>query len=83
MKKFALACILLAIAAPAHAKIEKASWGESPDRQKVEIFTLTNARGASAQISTYGATLVSLKVTKENLKGPLAPGVSSSAPVDP
>jgi aldose 1-epimerase len=62
MKKFALACILLAIAAPAHAKIEKASWGESPDRQKVEIFTLTNARGASAQISTYGATLVSLKV---------------------
>lgn len=49
-------------AAPAQAKIERAAWGESPDRQKVEIFTLSNAKGMSARISTYGATLVGLTV---------------------
>ena len=49
-------------ATPAQAKIERAAWGESPDRQKVEIYTLSNARGMSARISTYGATLVGLTV---------------------
>ena len=63
MKKFLFALTLLPVLAlPAQAKIERAPWGTSPDGQKVEIFTLTNARGASAQISTYGATLVGLSV---------------------
>ena len=38
-----LACLCLAV--PAQAKIEKAPWGETADHQKVDIYTLTNARG--------------------------------------
>ena len=47
---------------PAEAKIEKAAWGETPDHQKVDIYTLTNAHGMSARITNYGAFLVSLNV---------------------
>lgn len=32
------------------------------DGKKVEIYTLTNSKGVEARITTYGATLVSLKV---------------------
>src|SRR3954470_11116492 len=49
-------------ALPAEARIEKASWGETADHQKVDIYTLTNARGASARITNYGAFLVGLNV---------------------
>jgi aldose 1-epimerase len=52
----------LAWSAPAQAKIEKASWGETADHQKADIYTLTNARGMSARITNYGAFLVSLNV---------------------
>jgi aldose 1-epimerase len=52
----------LSFALPAEAKIEKAPWGESPDHQKVDIYTLTNAHGMSARITNYGAYLVSLTV---------------------
>lgn len=67
MKKIALAFACLCLSAlclstAAEAKIERAPWGESPDRQKVELYTLTNARGMVARISTYGATLVGLDV---------------------
>src|ERR1700733_7949563 len=56
----ALACLGLAL--PAQAKIEKAPWGETADHQKVDIYTLTNARGMSARITNYGAFLVNLNV---------------------
>src|ERR1700744_2994597 len=49
-------------ALPAKAKIEKTSWGETADHQKVDIYTLTNAHGMSARITNYGAYLVSLNV---------------------
>lgn len=63
MKKIALAIACLsALAVPAHAKVERAPWGESPDGQKVELYTLTNARGAKLRVSTYGATWVGLEV---------------------
>jgi len=63
MKKIALVCFCLAaLGAPAQAKIEKASWGETADHQKVDIYTLTNAHGMSARITNYGAFLVSLDV---------------------
>jgi aldose 1-epimerase len=52
----------LLFAMPAHAKIEKAPWGETADHQKVDIYTLTNAHGMSARIATYGAFLVDLNV---------------------
>ena len=55
-------------AAPAQAKIEKAPWGQTADGQKVDIYTLTNARGMSARITNYGAFLVSLTVPDKNGK---------------
>ena len=58
----ALALACLGFAVPAQAKIEKAPWGETADHQKVDIYTLTNARGMSARITNYGAFLVSLNV---------------------
>ena len=53
---------MAAFAAPAQARIERAPWGETADGQKVDIYTLTNARGMSARITNYGAFLVSLSV---------------------
>ncbi|HEX4635931.1 MAG TPA: aldose epimerase family protein [Rhizomicrobium sp.] len=71
MKTIAFACACLGLAgwgAPAMAKIEKAPWGESPDHQKVDIYTLTNQHGMSARITNYGAFLVSLNVPDKNGK---------------
>lgn len=62
MRKMVFACAFVALALPAQAKVERAPWGETADHQKVDIYTLTNARGMSARISNYGALLVSLNV---------------------
>jgi aldose 1-epimerase len=40
----------------------KTSWGMTPDGQPVDLYTLTNAKGLEARISTYGGVVVSLKV---------------------
>lgn len=66
MKRLALGLALLVAplvlgAMPAAARIERADWGLSPDRQKVEIYTLTNKNGMRARITTYGAILVGLE----------------------
>jgi aldose 1-epimerase len=44
---------------PTHAP-SKSVWGKTSDGT-VEIYTLTNARGVQARVTTYGATLVALK----------------------
>jgi aldose 1-epimerase len=44
----------------ARAAVTAAVFGHA-DGKEVEIYTLTNAHGIEARISTYGATLVSLK----------------------
>src|ERR1044072_484164 len=62
MKKVALALACLCVAASAPAQIQKEAWGETPDHQKVDIYTLSNRNGASARITNYGAFLVSLNV---------------------
>ncbi|MBN1845608.1 MAG: galactose mutarotase [Sedimentisphaerales bacterium] len=43
-------------------EIQKAPFGQTKDAQPVDIYTLTNAQGMEAQVMTYGAILVSLKV---------------------
>ncbi|MGI8991748.1 MAG: aldose epimerase family protein [Bryobacteraceae bacterium] len=40
----------------------KVSWGKTPAGEEVDLYTLTNSKGAEARISTYGGVLVSLKV---------------------
>lgn len=37
-------------------------FGQTPDGQPVDLFTLTNSKGLKARITNYGATLVSLEV---------------------
>src|SRR5262245_12553622 len=43
------------------ASVSKENFGKTPDGQAVEIYTLTNANGVEAKITTYGAIVVSLK----------------------
>lgn len=40
----------------------KKSFGQLPDGQPVELYTLTNGKGVEAAIMTYGGILVSLRV---------------------
>jgi aldose 1-epimerase len=40
----------------------KISWGTTPEGQMVDLYRLTNAKGAEARIATYGGAVVSLKV---------------------
>ena len=40
----------------------KISWGNTPEGQPVELYTLMNAKGSEARIMTYGGVVVSLKV---------------------
>ena len=50
-------------AAPAPArKIASTPWGKTPSGEAVELYTLTNAKGAEATIATFGGRIVSLKV---------------------
>lgn len=65
-KSFSFATIVLIfltgiMSAQAKPGFKKDDFGKA-DGKKVEIYTLTNSKGAEARITTYGATLVSLKV---------------------
>ncbi len=40
--------------------IEKSSYGTLPDRQAVDLYTLTNANGAKAKITNYGGIVTEL-----------------------
>src|SRR5207249_346607 len=42
-------------------KISSEPWGKTKDGEQVELYTLTNAKGASATIMTYGGRVVTLK----------------------
>jgi aldose 1-epimerase len=69
MRKTLIAWLMPALllgAVPAQAKITKNPWGQTPDHQKIDIYTLTNANGMQARITTYGAYLVSLVVPDRN-----------------
>ncbi len=48
--------------------IVKKEFGKTADGKAVEIYTLTNSRGAEAAIITYGGAVVSLKVPDKSGK---------------
>ena len=50
------------IMAKEKGSVAKAAFGKLADGTAVEIYTLTNANGATAKIMTYGATLTELHV---------------------
>lgn len=72
LRKILIAIFIIAVAMPGicaaqnatarGAKLTHQSWGQTPEGQPVDIYTLTNARGMEARIITYGGILVSLKV---------------------
>ena len=63
-----LLCLLVAPAAWGQGAPKRESFGQTRDGQAVEIYTLKNRRGAEARITTYGGTVVSLKVPDRNGK---------------
>jgi aldose 1-epimerase len=48
------------------ASISKADFGQTPDGQPVEIYTLHNSKGAEARIMTYGGIVQKLMVPDKN-----------------
>jgi aldose 1-epimerase len=44
------------------AGVEKKSWGKAPSGEAVDLYTLTNSKGHSVSISTWGAIITSIKV---------------------
>ena len=64
MRKVAalLGALLLLAAPPAEAAVTRTQWGETPDHRTVDLYTLTNAKGMTVKLSTYGAVIQSLKV---------------------
>ena len=58
----AAALLLCGSDAEGKAGVKKAGFGRTADGQAVDIYTLTNRRGAEARVITYGGAVVSLKV---------------------
>ncbi len=42
--------------------VKKQSFGKTADGSQIDIYTLTNSKGAEAKVTNYGAIIVSLKV---------------------
>lgn len=47
-------------------EVTKKPWGKTPDGTAVDLFTLRNARGAEATITTYGGIVVTLLMPDRN-----------------
>lgn len=47
---------------PVESGVSKTSFGQSPDGQPVELYTLRNRKGMEAQICDYGGIVTTLKV---------------------
>ena len=48
------------------ATIEQKLWGKTPDGNEIFLYTLTNGQGASIQVSSVGAGIVSVNVPDKN-----------------
>jgi aldose 1-epimerase len=57
-----------AMKAEARPQIQKEAYGKTAEQEAVELYTLTNAKGASVKIITYGGIVTSLKVPDRNGK---------------
>jgi aldose 1-epimerase len=62
------AILLLNLNASGQTRVTKESFGKTSDGQNVDIYTLTNRRGAEVKITNYGGIITSLKVPDRNGK---------------
>ena len=49
-------------------EITQAIWGTTPEGEPIILYTLTNARGESVQLTNYGAAIVAINVRDKNGK---------------
>lgn len=49
-------------AQPGPPAVQRSRFGELPDGTRIDLFTLTNSRGAVAKVITYGAILADLRM---------------------
>jgi aldose 1-epimerase len=54
--------LVLNVDAQGQAGVQRNDFGKTPEGQNVDIYTLTNSRGAEAKITNYGGIVTSLKV---------------------
>ncbi len=59
---FALAAIVSLPTRAAEPSVQRALFGRAGDGTTIDVLTLTNSRGASAKVITYGAILADLRV---------------------
>lgn len=57
-----VAILISSPSAEAKSNMQKQSFGKTHDGQPVDLYTLTNKNGMEATITTFGGTVVSLKV---------------------
>jgi aldose 1-epimerase len=67
MRSFATAIVAMTVVGTSMAAaqprgVTKQAWGKTAAGEAVDLYTLTNAKGASVQIATLGGTVVSVKV---------------------
>jgi aldose 1-epimerase len=54
--------VMMTERADAEVSISRQPWGQTPDSEAVDLYTLTNAGGVQATITTYGGIVVTLRV---------------------
>jgi len=62
----AVACSLQITAGISQAAVETTPFGKMPDGQKVELYTLTNQKGVTVAVATFGATVVKMITPDRN-----------------
>ena len=74
---------LLLVAHKPLGLVQQAPFGKTKDGKPVKVYTLTNARGASARIMNYGAVLIQLKMPdKDGNMGDVVLGLDSVKPYE-
>ena len=63
---FSFLILLMSFRRAPAASVEEADFGKMPDAARVKVFTLRNAKGMSAKVISYGATITELLAPDRN-----------------
>lgn len=77
----AILAAILTLSICAQAAVTGRPWGTTASDERVDLFTLTNTKGATAQITNYGGIVVSIKIPDKTGKiADIVLGFDSLAP---